>query len=196
MRCRVNVLLLAFSVLTLTGCASGPEIAQPPTQLSEINQLLEQADATILWTSGERIPDAKYVRVSPDSIYYRIHTDPGGPGRWERPPVPDRNEKTHSRSIHAVQRIEAHVGGGGGFIGLAAGAAPGTILAGLSLASGLAQDCGESSSYACGLGPAIGLYWGVIGSVVGGLIGAIIGEVSDTDRRVIYRGPVDQYLMR
>lgn len=195
MRCRVYFLLLPLSVLTLAGCARGPEIALPPTQLSEINQVLETADATIVWVSGERIPDAEYVRVSPDSIRYRIHTDPGEPGRWERPPLPDRDEKTRSRSIHAVQRIEAHVGGGGGFTGLVAGAAPGAILAGISLAWGLTQDCGESS-YACGIGPAIGLYWGVIGSVVGGLIGVIIGEVSDTDRGVIYRGPVDQYLMR
>lgn len=194
MRCPVYVLLASLLPI-LIGCASGPEIAQPPTQLSEINQVLDQADATILWVSGERIPDAEYVRVSPDSIYYRIHTDPAGPGRWERPPLPDRDEKTRCRSIHAVQRIEAHVGGGGGFIGLAAGAAPGTILAGISLVRGVTQDCGESSSY-CGFGALIGLYWGVIGSVVGGLLGAIIGEVSDTDRRVIYRGPVDEYLMR
>ena len=195
MHCVYSVLLV-FSVLALTGCASSPEIAQPPTQLSEINRVLETADATIVWVSGERIPDAEYVRVSPDSIRYRIHTDPAEPDRWERPPLPDTNEETRSRSIHAVQRIEAHVGGGGGATGLAAGAAPGAILAGISLVWGATQDCGGSRSYACGFGPAIGLYWGVIGSVLGGLVGVIIGEVSDTDRRVIYRGPVDQYLIR
>lgn len=194
MRCCCYCLLLVLLVLALTGCASGPEIAQPPTKLSEINRVLETADATIVWVSGEQVKDAEYVRLSLDSIRYRLHTDPGEPDRWERTPQIDEN--TRSRSIHDVQRIEAHVGGGGGFTGLAIGAAPGGILAGASLVAGIMQDCGESSSPVCGLGPVLGLYWGAIGALAGGLVGAILGELVDDDRRVVYRRPVDQYLMR
>ena len=186
MRCCCYCLLLVLLVPTLTGCASGSEIAQPPTRLSEINQVLETADATIVWVSGNRVKDAEYVRLSQDSIRYRLHTDPGEPGRWERPPLPDVNEKTRSRSIHDVQRIEAHVGGGGGLAGLAVGAAPGLFIFGTS-----ALSCRSS----CGLGAALGLYYGGIIGLAGGLLGAIVGEFADKDRRVIYRGPVDQYIM-
>jgi hypothetical protein len=97
------------------------------------------------------------------------------------------NEKTRSRSIHDVQRVVAHVGGGGGLAGLAVGAAPGLFIFGTS-----ALSCRSS----CGLGAALGLYYGGIIGLAGGLLGAIVGELADKDRRLIYRGPVDQYMMR
>ncbi len=185
MHCRIYSLFLALSVLFLVGCAQGPEIAQPPTRLSEVNRVLETADATIVWVSGDRVKDAEYVRVSPDSIRYRLHTDPGAPDRWARTPQID--ETTRSRSIHEVQRIVAHVGGGGGLAGLAVGAAPGLFLFGTS-----ALSCRSS----CGLGAALGLYYGGLIGLAGGLLGAIVGELADNDRRAVYQGPVDQYVMR
>lgn len=180
-------LLLVLLVPTLTGCAGSFEIAQPPTRLSEINRVLESSDATIVWRSGGQVNDAEYVHVSPDSIRYRLHTNPGGPSRCDRSPSPKTNEKPRFRSMHDVQRIVAHVGGGGGFAGLAIGAAPGLFLFGTS-----ALSCRSS----CGLGAALGFYYGGIIGLAGGLVGAILGEFADKDRRVIYRGPVEQYLMR
>ena len=175
--------LFVLSCFVLTGCAGGPEITGPPTELSEINRVLESSDATIVWRSGGQVKDAEYARGSPDSIRYRLHTDPGGPDRWDCSPSPKPNEKTRSRSIHDVQRIVAHVGGGGGFTGLAIGAAPGGILAGSSFLS--------NDDYA-----ALGVAWGGALALVGGFLGAIVGEFVDQDRQVVYQYPVDQYLMR
>jgi hypothetical protein len=193
MRCCCYCLLLVLLVPILTGCASGSEIAQPPTRLSEINRVLESSDATIVWVSGEKVRDAAHVRLSRDSIRYRLHTDPGGSGRWERPPLPDLNEKTRSRSIHDVQRVLAHVGGGGGLNGLAIGAAPGTFLFGLSIIEWFSMGCSGSADLTC-LAPGLGLYVGAIGALLGGIIGGIVGEAQDKDLQVVYWSPVQRYL--
>lgn len=187
-------LLLGTAFATLLGCAGGQTLDAPPTRLAEINQVLEQVDATIVWVSGQKVENAEYVRVSADSVRYRLHTEPGGPDRWERPLLVRTGEKTQSRPIHEVERIVAHVGGGGGFTGLVAGAAPGLVLAGGSLLTGLRQDCGESSSSVCGLGPLLGMAYGALGALVGGFFGAVVGEIADEDRQVVYRRPIDRYL--
>ena len=135
MRCCCYCLLLVLLVPTLTGCAGSSEIAQPPTRLSEINRVLESSDATIVWVSGNRVKDAEYVRLSRDSIRYRLHTDPGGASRWESSRLPE-SEKTRSRPIEDAQRIEALVGGGGVVSGSAISAIPGGIVIGTSLVSG------------------------------------------------------------
>jgi hypothetical protein len=103
------------------------------------------------------------------------------------------NEKTRSRSIHDVQRIVAHVGGGGGLNGFAIGAAPGAFFVGVSAVGWFAKDCGKSANLLC-LGPGLGLFYGAIGALAGGIIGAVIREVRDQDRRVVYRRPVNRYL--
>ena len=195
MSLRFYRLLFVLSCFVLTGCAGGSEITGPPTELSEINRVLESSDATIVWRSGGQVKDAEYARVSPDSIRYRLHTDPGGPDRWDRSPSPKPNEKTRSRSIHDVQRIVAHVGGGGGLNGFAIGAAPGTFFFGLSVVGWFSKGCNESADLTC-LAPGLGLYVGAIGALLGGIIGAAIGEVRDQDRQVVYKSPVYQYLTR
>jgi len=177
MRCCCHCLLLVLLVPTLTGCASGSEIAQPPTRLSEINRVLESSDATIVWVSGNRVKDAEYVRLSQDSIRYRLHTEPGGASRWESSRLPE-SEKTRSRPIEDVQRIEALVGGGGVVSGSAISAIPGGIVIGTSLVSG----------------SELGVRYGTIIALACGAIGAVFGLVADMERRVVYRRPVSQYL--
>lgn len=193
MSLRFHRFLFVLSCFVLTGCAAGPEITGSPTQLSEINRVLETSDATIVWRSGGQVKDAEYVRVSPDSIRYRLHTDPGGSDRWDRSPSPETNEKTRSRSIHDVRRIEARLGGGGGLDGFALGAAPGTFFFGLLVVGWFSRGCNESSALTC-LAPGLGLYVGAIGALLGGIIGGIVGEAQDKDRQVVYRSPVAKYL--
>ncbi|MBB4088806.1 hypothetical protein GGP96_000308 [Salinibacter ruber] len=176
MRCCCYCLLLVLLVPTLTGCAGSSEIAQPPTRLSEINRVLESSDATIVWVSGNRVKDAEYVRLSRDSIRYRLHTDPGGASRWESSRLPE-SEKTRSRPIEDAQRIETLVGGGV-VSGSAISAIPGGIVIGTSLVSG----------------SELGVRYGTITALACGAIGAVFGLVADMERRVVYRRPVSRYL--
>lgn len=126
-----RILLVIGLVLTLFGCAGGSEVSRDPTRLSEVNRAVEGGRADIIWRSGETLKNAAWVRVSADSVRYRLYTEPGGASRWEHPPPPQRNERTRSRSIHEVDRIVAHVGDGG-WRGFVIGATPGTVLVGIS----------------------------------------------------------------
>ena len=169
--------LFVSAFLIATGCAGGAEISGSPTRLAEVNRVLADHYATITWVSGEQSSAVKYVRLSADSIRYRLHTDPGGASRWESSRLPDP-EKTRSRPIEDVQRIEALVGGGGVVSGFLISAIPGGIIIGTSLVSG----------------NELGVRYGAIIALACGAMGAVFGLVADMDRRVVYRRPVDQYL--
>jgi hypothetical protein len=177
MRAFPKFILLLGTFLVSIGCAGGPEISGPPNRLDEVNRLLEEHYATITWVSGEQVSGVKYVRLSADSVRYRLHTEPGGASRWESSRLPDA-EKTRSRPIEDVQRIEALVGGGGVLSGFAISAIPGGIVIGTSLVSG----------------NELGVRYGAVIALACGAIGAVFGLVADMERRVVYRRPVDRYL--
>lgn len=169
----------------MAGCAGSAEIPQEPSRLAEVNRSLEDVKATIVWHSGETLKSVDWVQLTPDSVRYRLHTQPGGPGRWEHPPSPRRDEKTRSRPIGEVKRIEAHVGGGGGWTGFLTGAAFPSVLTAASLVEAIREESGWAL---------LGVYYfGGIG-LAAGLVGAVIGELLDRDRVVVYRAPIDQYL--
>lgn len=177
---------LVFILVTgvLVGCAGSKSVSHGETDLSEVNESLQNTEALIVWQSGEMLEEASSVHLTRDSILYQLPANRTGAvkGRF-----PEEIVETHTRSIKEVRRIEISIKPGGGWIGFGIGATPGLLLA----LGGIREDC--SRLYGCSFRNAIVIV-GMLSAVGVGLLGAAIGNLVDRDTRVVYRRPVDRYL--
>jgi len=174
----------------LAGCAGGKTTSRSPIQLSEVNQSLKGTQATITWRDGETLKDLSYVRVTPDSIRYSRHTEPGSDpilfDLWERESENQMEEKACSRPINMVRRITTEEPSGF-WTGVLIGASPGALFLGKGLLD--AEDCAGTC-----FGAALAVQLGKGLVIGGGLLGGIIGDITGGEKHVVYVGPVDRYL--